>query len=307
MATWFDIKLRSLQKMFGDENGQIPQNTATQGYLASMPGACNEALQLLATVGKFVIKKIEIAHNPVKNLLSGTERISSVEGGSISFSAVGAKSMYFEATGDLNYVVTVGDTIAITGSVTSNSYVAVKKLISNPQNSNVVITFTSDYPMAIKNMALYGATFHSDSEVQSYAEKVRYDLRKVAPDFYQLADDAMVLESGSDTTRYAQTSDYFQEGNTVLVLDRDLVGNFTIFYKAYPHEITSTTPDDYVFECDPEVVALIPLYIASELYQDDDIAIATQYRNKFEEGMSLLKNRKIAPSAEEFVSAKGWI
>ena len=53
-----------------------------------------------------------------------------------------------------------------------------------------------------------------------------------------------------------------------------------------------------------EMIALLPLYIASELYKDDDISVATIYRNQFELSLANLK-----PIAEpiEFEDTNGWL
>ena len=58
MYTWKDIKLITLQKMFAAEGTTIPNDESVTDYIAGMPAAANEALQMLATVGKFIIKTI---------------------------------------------------------------------------------------------------------------------------------------------------------------------------------------------------------------------------------------------------------
>ncbi len=50
-------------------------------------------------------------------------------------------------------------------------------------------------------------------------------------------------------------------------------------------KIDSTTEDTYEIELPEEACVLIPLYIASQLYKDDDISQATAYRNEFEVGL----------------------
>ena len=49
--------------------------------------------------------------------------------------------------------------------------------------------------------------------------------------------------------------------------------------------ITEDTFDDEEIELPNEACVLIPLYIASQLYKDDDISQATAYRNEFETGL----------------------
>lgn len=50
-------------------------------------------------------------------------------------------------------------------------------------------------------------------------------------------------------------------------------------------KITDETDPDFVLELPENACVLIPLYIASQLYKDDDVAQATAYRNEFEAGL----------------------
>ena len=156
-------------------------------------------------------------------------------------------------------------------------------------------------------MALYSATFPTKDDIPTFAEKVRYPLKEMVSDFYMLSTEDIYYEGDVDVSRYMRTSDYFQEGNTVLVLDRDTPGNFRVYYKAYPQKITQETGDDEVLSIDDEVAPLLCLYMASQLYKEDDNSIATTYRNEFEVGFERLKDRASTPSSERFTSESGWI
>ena len=307
MATWYDIKFRTLNKMYAHKGNTIPNDASTNDYIAAMPGACNEALNMLATAGRFIIKSIQIAHNPVKNLISNGKRIMSSEGGTLSIEASGAKSLYVEVLGNVTMTIYV-NSFSISSEVISSkaNYSPIKRLVPNTEASTVKVVFASDYPFAIKNFALYGATFETQDDVQSFAEVIKYDLSQLADSFYMLAEDPIVFEGSESISRYMQTSDFFEEGGKILVLDRDKPGNFTIYYRAYPPKITSSTPDDYELELAPEVDALVPSYMASQLFKEDDNAIATVLRNEFEIGFERLKDSKKAPLSEHFVSETGW-
>ena len=82
-------------------------------------------------------------------------------------------------------------------------------------------------------------------------------------------------------------------------------GMYTIYYNAYPGQITEDTEDDYDMSLDPEVIVLLPLYMAAELYKDDDNGIATTYRNEFEVGLESLLNTSNYSGKEEFLSE--WV
>lgn len=308
MATWYDIKFRTMNKMFASKGNNIPNDSSSVDYLAAMPGACNEALQRLATAGKFIIKSIQIAHNPIKNLLSDGKRILSSEGGTLSIEASGARSLYVEVLGSVTMATYIDGFLTSSETISSKThYSPVKRLIASDGPQNVAVKFTSDYPFAIKNFALYGATFETQDDVQSFAEVVKYDLSQLADSFYMLSQDGIIFEGSEGVSRYEQTSDYFEEGGRVLVLNRNKPGNYTIYYRAYPQKITDSTPDDYVLELDPDVEALVPLYMASQLYKEDDNSLATSYRNEFEIGLQSLKDAIKAPMSEQFTSESGWI
>ena len=52
--------------------------------------------------------------------------------------------------------------------------------------------------------------------------------------------------------------------------------------------ISLDTPIDEEIELTEDACVLIPLYIVSQLYKDDDISQATAYRNEFEVGLQNL-------------------
>jgi len=204
MTTWGDIKIATLQKMFAITGDTLVSNTSTLPYIKSMPQVANEALQILSTAGKYLIKSHEI-----------------------------------NQTGE------------------------------------------------------------------DYGIVQRYDFKELVEDFYSF--NAVYFE---DDETYKKVS-IRTEGNSILVLPSKDVGKWTVYYNAYPQQITKDTPDNTELSLDPEVVVLLPLYMASQLYKEDDIALATQWRNEFEVARELL-----TPNADtgtvEFVTAeyvdplKGW-
>ena len=72
------------------------------------------------------------------------------------------------------------------------------------------------------------------------------------------------------------------------------------YEKTSIEKIESQTSSDYKFEIPEDACVLIPLYIASQLYKDDDISQATAYRNEFEVALQdLLVNIENQESIEE--------
>ena len=114
--------------------------------------------------------------------------------------------------------------------------------------------------------------------------RLRLDLATYIPRFRTM--DRLMLESGGV---YDEAEEWSMEGDTVLVIPGNLAGVYTIWYAAYPQKITETTPDTETIDMPEEAAALIPLYIAAELYKEDEIAMATMFRNEFEDGIEKVR------------------
>lgn len=304
MSTWYDLKLAVLQKMFAADD-VILTDESTLGYLAAMPHCANEGLALLATAGKFITKTVKISQLDIKNLVSDSEANAIHEfSDTYSYSADEGQSYYFECSGIGVGNIYVDDTLVDSITIENTGYEPFRGLIENTDKKPVKIEFITAFPMGLKNIAIYSENFSEADKVVPYTDKVKYDMSVLAPDFYMIDPQGIYYEGAYQ--KYLQTSDFYQEGTKTLVLDRDMIGNFTIYYRAYPEQFTQETEDTYEIPIDPEVYALLPLYMASQLYKDDDNAIATVYRNEFEVAFERLQNGSNIPRKEEFVSTSGW-
>lgn len=307
MSTWLEIKTFALQKIFAITGDDIVENTSTLPYIKSMPQVANEALQLLSTAGKFITQSIEIVQNPITNILPSPLYMMDIyqhlNADSTPFTAIGAKSYYFEVDNPATIEISVGGTITTITNTVKGKFTAYKGNISNPTGASVSITFKGSYPYQYKNIALYAVTFETDSDVWDYVSEHRYELSTLATDFYKLK--SIVYQSGFNEVRYEKTSNYHIEEDSVLVLGGLNKGSWKVEYYAYPQQITKLTADATVLALDPEVVVLLPLYMASQLYKDDDPGLATQWRNEFE-----VAREQLRPNAEggtvEFLSESGW-
>lgn len=306
--TWKDVKLATLQKMYASTGSEIIEDESTNEYLAAMPFVCNEALQQLSTAGKFIIKKIQIANNPIENLLGDdiskeiTQILEMVE-----ITSTGGKSYSFSYLGAGVLTISTEDFTATVTLPKTTYFEAYRGIITNPDGKEVKFSFVPSYPSAVKDFGVYEVSYLLAADVPPFTEKIKYDISTLVADFYQLAENSVFFEGGSNEQRYIQSTEYFQEGNNIFVIDRNIPGNYTIYYKAYPGEITSLTADTYIFPLDPEVAVLIPSFMASMLYKDDDASTAATYRNEFEVGFSRLSQRKKTPTAERFVNKNGWL
>lgn len=305
MNTWYDLKLAVLQKMFAADD-TIVADESTLGYIAAMPHCANEGLALLATAGKFITKVLKITQRDISNLIPDvTANVIHEFSDTYTYQADEGQSYYFECAGIGTCEISIDDTVIETLDIENSGYEVFKGLIDNTDHKPVIFTFTTAYPMSLKNVAVYKELFPTAEDVVPYTDKVKYDLSQLAEDFYMIDPQGIYFEGAYQ--KYLQTSDFYQEGTKTLVLDRDMVGSFTVYYRAYPVQITTETEDDYELPIDPEVYVLLPLYMASQLYKDDDNAIATAYRNEFEVGFERLVNSANLSAYEEFTSESGWV
>ena len=315
MYTWGDIQIASIEKM---QLNNVPiivtdlpdmrEDRKYRNYLSAMPQAANEALLRLMKVGKPLIKKFVFNQNIPSSILdSQSYETYTVDKEDVVAFTTTAHAYYFEVDNTCQVLIDKFEegawsnisTLNIT-STTPGKYVIYKGLITNPNNSEIRITFKASYLYNVRNIALYNVKFRTVAEIFDNVQRQKYDLKELIDDFYKIVS----IEYEENGVRGKYVTEYDLEGDNILVLDTKLQGNFIITYKAYPDKITSNTSDSYEFTTPVEMVALIPYYIVSELYKEDDISVATMYRNQFETGLQEFESDNVGV---EFVSNSGWL
>lgn len=147
-----------------------------------------------------------------------------------------------------------------------------------------------------------GATPPTFRAGQYYA----YDLREIFDDFYTMYDGYVMYTNGDVYER----ATYETEGESILLLPADAVGTWRVTYCAYPERITSLTPKETVLSLHPEAASMVALYIAGQVYKEDDISLAQTYMNEFLEWLNRLKlNARKAGSMGKNITWKsmtGW-
>ncbi len=129
------------------------------------------------------------------------------------------------------------------------------------------------------------------------------DLFDVIPDLYSVA--GLAVYSYDSEGGIWEDSDLFLVGGRWLTVSDSWYENVIIQYIEKPEIITTSTSDDYVMQCGDNRALMIPLYMASQLYKDDDISIATTYRNEFEEARTNLMNVP-GGAAVDTADCLGW-
>lgn len=304
VTTWGDIKLATLQKLFSANGTTIQLDTSNSEYIYAMPQTANEALELLSTAGKYIIKEYTYINRPYEPVFGMMSDIS-LANDPWDCTAYGAKAYYFRSLGKLSMTIYVNNQYVSSADFDDDNFTVHKGFIPVSEGDYVQIHFSSEYTGHVRNVALYNVNFETEDDIQTYEEYIHINMDEVVDDFYQLAPNEVYQEKDDDPY-YIAAGEYFQEAGKYLVIPRDQEGDYTIYYRAYPKKITLSTPDKYELSIAPEVAALLPLYMASQLYKDDDNAIATTYRNEFEVGREILSQQADVQQLEEFTSAYGW-
>lgn len=68
-------------------------------------------------------------------------------------------------------------------------------------------------------------------------------------------------------------------------------GEAVIYYEAYPNTIYSNTSPKEELDVEQDCLVYIPLYIAAELYKDDDLTLSTIYMNEFINNINAIANK----------------
>lgn len=120
--------------------------------------------------------------------------------------------------------------------------------------------------------------------IKSYeleVKKERYDLSEVIKDFNSM--DSIITNKK-----------WYMETDSILNIDKE-AGTILVYYEATPLLIDNTTSNDTKLDINKDCVQYIPLYIAGELYKDDDLTLSTVYMNEFMNNINFIANRPKAP------------
>lgn len=89
----------------------------------------------------------------------------------------------------------------------------------------------------------------------------------------------------------------FEEQDGKLYIDKRFIDRnsltLTIKYRIIPERFTTTTPWNTFIDLPYNICSIVPLYLASELYKDDDISMSTAYRNQFEAELDYISSQMV--------------
>lgn len=314
--TWGEIQLESVKKMFLNNDiidvndlRKMRKDNKYKIYLNAMAQAANEGIAECMKRGRPFIKTFTFTQRSIENSLGKRFDTKYYLGEELTYENKEARAYYFEVDNkaivdvynlDLDNNWVLQETITNKGSQ-PGKFTAYKNF---SKTIGIKLVFKGETVYSFRNVALYSHNYNIDNYnvkyIPDYKPYYIYDLQALIPDFYKI--DKLYFENYSH--ELINRTDYILEDGYTLVIDDRLEGNFIMKYQCYPDKIDEETDDDDEINLPDEVAVILPLYIASQLYKDDDIALATQYRNEFETAVENIYPRK---DDTKFVSKTGWI
>ena len=214
-------------------------------------------------------------------------------------------SLFLVLGGDIVAFTTTWDEIRMT--VLHKLFLSTGDAVTeNDSNRDYLKAMPEEYNAAVMLLSTSNRfiTKYFEVPVDGLSGTITVNLRTVVDDLFQLLPNEIyfVHENGSIEKRTGHSI----IANDMLILVGETAGTYRIYYHAYPMKATAKTEGATDMQLDPDVAVLVPLYMASQLYKDDDIAIATQYRNEFEAGREELMKERVGNRAGRFKSVTGW-
>ena len=275
--TYNDIKLATLQKMFCDVTTAEP-TMLTKSYLDKMPYLLNCAIQRITAAGFGESKYAQIISAVPKNMLGDSPlyyKVRRVEGEE-TFRAHEGKSYFLEVFGKGTIKIFVGDELIKTIENTDeNVFKKYKGNLKNDENKAVTLVFSGSSSFLHKNIAVYNDSFSSDDAVYEISEMKFYNMDEITSDFYKFDSESVVICDGENKA-------YGFMGEKTFCINGLISGVFKVPYIAYPQIITNSTSENAPLKLPEQLCGIIPYYIASELYLEEDSGLCVGWRNKFE-------------------------
>lgn len=180
----------------------------------------------------------------------------------------------------------------------NNEDLEVSKLAEYKENKKYK-TYLFSMPQACNEAINYilenGKPLVKQYKLKRKATNYKYNLNQIVPNFKRLYQ--LVYDGPSKPTWYV-------EGDNILVIKdwNQPDGEFTIYYESYHDLLTTTSSSSSEIELDSYLASLLPLYIAGELYKDDDVQLSTMYMNEFITNVSNISGKDFNPNPTKIIS-----
>lgn len=312
MYTWGEIQIETCKKMFlnsdyitVDDLDNLRINNNYKTYFNGMAQAANEGISEILKRGKPYIKTYNFVRKTNDNLLGNRLEIREHTYDDITFETDKGKSYYFEIDGYGEIDIYVGEELAeqIIHEPDESGFNVYKNFLDNDDNLPVRLVFKGDHPYKIRNVCVYGLDYNyggSDDtdNIPNYTNENTFNLKDEISDFYK------IVKFYYNGREMINNTDYKMIDHYTLIINDMTDGEYTIKYQPYVEKIDNDTDDSYELPLEHEMAVLLPLYMASELYKDDDLAMSTMYRNEFE---AMVDDTYPTNCDLKFISKSGWL
>lgn len=137
-----------------------------------------------------------------------------------------------------------------------------------PQACNEAINYIINLEPIIKS-----------KELEKASQNATYDLKELISDYKKFHD-----ISSEYSVMWTMLT------KNIIRINGWTKGNIDIYYEAYPKTIANDTTSTTKIDLEESFARIIPLYIAGELYKDDDLTLSTMYMNEFMTNLSTMVN-----------------
>ena len=179
-------------------------------------------------------------------------------------------------------------------------------------NADVITVGTTDKVTSVDPAGSYdNGSYAVQINVFPFLYAQDYNTSELSPDI--AADDGTWSDDGTEFTVKIKSGLKFANGHDLT--SSDVKFSFdrvnTINDENGPSSLLANiesidTPDEYDVPVEDCIAVILPLYMASQLYKDDDNGIATTYRNEFEVAREGLVSKMAGVTYDTWQSLDGW-
>ena len=310
--TWGEIQIETCKKMFlnsdvitTDDLDTLRENNNYKTYFNGMPQAANEGIAEILKRGKPYIKTFRFVKKTTDNLLGNMLKTIPHTDTDIVFETGSGKAYYFELDNYATVEIYVNNVLVetIDYEPDEKGFGIIKNYLNNSNNESVKLVFTGNHPYNIRNICIYALDYNynnanDEDNIPNYTSDNMFDLKSSIDDFYK------IIKFYHNGIELRNNTDYKMEDYYTLIINNMLDGEYYIKYQPYVEKINDDTSDDYILPLEHETAVLLPLYMASELYKDDDLSLSTIYRNEFE---AAVDDTYPTISDLTFIDKAGWL
>lgn len=198
----------------------------------------------------------------------------------------------------------------ILGLMFSNNTGGTKVSVSDSSNKEYGINMADAFNMGL--MLIYSHVKplkkYIDINVETPADIKAYNLKELCGAGYMAVLDEEVYMVEGERIKRAESFDIFSSD----IFMPEAEGVYRIYYKSYGTPVSEETSEAFLVEGDELVLKACAYYAAHRLYLEDDMSIAMQYLNMFEEmknSISMMESSSAQSGSDgtAFKSVRGWI